>query len=294
MSHFTVAVIGDVEEVLAPYSEQDENVFTRHDVTEDYLADFETHKANEEFLKKYPEGGFENFMEWWCRKPTYVEGEDDEKIEIAEDNRERYVLKKKDGTYKVFGFWNDKAKWDWYDEDGGRWAGNAPFIRKDGTRGDRVRLCELDVDAMIAESENKARMNYREVIAKLGKVPQVEKTWAKICEETEAKENPDWDKARAEYHAQPDVKLFKEKVSSWGDNVEEYACTEDEYASRAELPIWAVATYEGWFEATSMGWWGMHADYDGKAWNEQIVKILRNAVANADEFEEISIVDCHI
>lgn len=122
MSHFLVGVfcadIEDVDNLLAPYDEQNEDYF---EFQEDTCEDIGT------LRKKYEEDeekGDITFEEWLKEYSGYV----------LQDGKLGYRS-------------NPNAKWDWYDADGGRWSNTGLYRLKPGEKPDewnRVKVKQMD------------------------------------------------------------------------------------------------------------------------------------------------------
>ena len=97
MSHFTVGVIvenpRDLERVLAPYNEQDEN-----------------------FMIREVNWTRENYIKYHRQDHPDLEQSDDE---IWAEARESYGLENSDEE-NIYGYYNPDARWDWW-VIGGRW-----------------------------------------------------------------------------------------------------------------------------------------------------------------------------
>jgi hypothetical protein len=165
MSHFSVTVVGDVENVLAPYDENKEvDPYVKHNADEVERV-FKQHKVDcyARQRKGEPLNAFDvNTLsmdhvtsEWW--------GEwDYGDLDAAGNGTSTY---------------NPKSKWDWH-ELGGRWTGE--LILKKGKKGilgrpgvfnnkpahnaDSARICDIDWAAMKKNAEKRAAETWDDII----------------------------------------------------------------------------------------------------------------------------------
>ena len=122
MSHFLVGVfctdIEDVDNLLAPYDEQNEDYF---EFQEDASEDLETLRKNYEEDEEKDDMTFEDWLGGYngC---------------VLRDGKLGYMT-------------NPNAKWDWYDADGGRWRNAGLYRLKPGEKPDewnRVKVKQMD------------------------------------------------------------------------------------------------------------------------------------------------------
>ncbi len=122
MSHFLVGVFShdteDVDELLAPYNEQDETYCELVPA-----ADEDQCAAREAFENR------------------------EDKDESFEDFIWSYDCLRENESGELCHFYNPNAKWDWYDSDGGRWACCGMYPLKAGEEPDefnRVTVSQMD------------------------------------------------------------------------------------------------------------------------------------------------------
>ena len=122
MSHFLVGVfctdIEDVDNLLAPYDEQNEDYF---EFQEDASEDLETLRKNYEEDEEKDGMTLEDWLGGYnsC---------------VLRDGKLGYMT-------------NPNAKWDWYDADGGRWSNAGLYRLKPGEKPDewnRVKVKQMD------------------------------------------------------------------------------------------------------------------------------------------------------
>ena len=164
-----------------------------------------------------------------------------------------------------FGYWeNENAKWDWY-QVGGRWTGFF-LLKKDakhpaavGSPGlmtppaesgwvDSARKGDIDFDGMRDDAEREARWIYGIVVGFLGHAPD-HKPWSFYTndKETFSDDASGFQARRDAYHGQPALKLANEIIRRAAENskdekerdllrwveLDQFLCTEDQYAQRA-------------------------------------------------------------
>lgn len=313
MSHFSVLTIGNPEDVLAPFCEQDDDYATKHTIDMEGLKkDYKKYRNKKE--------SFTAFARRWYSIDTLVELNDEhskENIEKCDKEKRRYGTTKDGKFVAAYEFYNDNAKWDWY-EDGGRFSSSeGRYIFKDGTSADSGLVKDLDIDAMIEKAKKDRAEKYDNMLKKFGRRPKLEIKWdvdikPLLIQWSDLVKKHDYDVAedicnwKGEmvnkliefYHNQPEVVRWKKifKNNFWLD-IEEYCCSREEYIENYELPLWAICDEDGWHEPTKMGWWAMHDDYDVKSWRDHSVEILKKNIKKAQEENPdltITLIDCHI
>lgn len=275
MSHYSVLVIGDYPELqLEPF---DENY-----AVEPYYVGDVSEDDKERMLSYYKEQGIEynTFEECYAEKG-------------GEWNGNAYILE--DGEWREYSTYNPDSKWDWY-QLGGRWTGC--FIKlKDGAQGtigdsswasrnspgvDQARKKDIDFDAIKLSAREEALRIYRECADKCGgRIPHLELSWNTIIDSAEYA-NLDIKQKRELYHSQASVKTWGNKVNDdmpFGYSLEDFQCTEEEYATRAELNSFIpyAVLYEGeWISRGDMGWFGVTitTHYDETEWVKNVWKII--------------------
>lgn len=275
MSHFAVLVIGDYpESQLAPYDENLEvDKYYVDDVSEDEKA---------RMMKFYEDKGstFNTFAD------CYAQHGDDW-------NGNRYECI--DGVWKEFSTYNPDSKWDWY-QLGGRWSGR--FIKlKDGASGtvgnaswasstpagvDQALKKDIDFDAIKREARDNAIKTYRDLADKCGgAIPHLPIHWDTIINSSEYA-NLDHNAKRELYHSQEAVKIWNDAVNSshiWGYSLEDFQCTEEEYATRAEIDSFIpyAVLYDGeWISRGDMGWWAitLKEHYSSDDWQKKVWELI--------------------
>ncbi len=277
----------DPEKQLAPYHEYectgDDNEFVVNvDITEDVKKRMSDGESLEEAL------GYHGLEErivareedvltvGGCHKKKYAYG---------------YAVVVDGALVKAIDRTNPNAKWDWYVL-GGRFGGT--ILRKKGGPADQCPLYDVDVEGMRNEAEGRWRARYRKYVALTAGCPAGQ-TWKAI------REKHGDDKiaaARDEYGAQPIVAAFRsdrDHTFAFGDDpIEEFACTEDEYAGRARaqaLATFAVVKDGKWHERGEMGWFAcVSNEKDEGDWNQQVSNLLDGLPGDT----LVSIYDCHI
>ena len=215
----------------------------------------------------------------------------------------------------AYEFYNDNAKWDWWQEGGRFSTSDGRILFKDGHSADHGYVKDIDIDGMVERAKAKRAKTYDYVMEKFGGKPELKITWRKdiapvLNRWSELLKKHDYDipqdvcdyhwkmvdKLRDLYHAQPDVARWEE-VFGWGYDIENFLCSREEYIDNFELPLWAICDEDGWYEPTEMGWWAMHADYESKSWTEQAIEVLKKNIKKAQEEDNelyITTIDCHI
>lgn len=136
MSHFAVAVISDgtktVDELLLPYME--------NCCAEPPIEYMEFEEATDE-VAEYETGAVDG-VPFNVLYPT-----------LDEYMREYHGIERDERTGKFGGWQNPNAKWDWYDEDGGRWRRKAYKVfgegRNSGTKSDIIWDEEVEAAAAL-------------------------------------------------------------------------------------------------------------------------------------------------
>lgn len=297
MSHFTVLVIGDnVEKALQPFHE-----YECTGIEDEYVKFVEAEENLEEKFEKY--------------KKEKEEAGETCSYDTVEDYAKDWY-----GYYKnEEGKWgrktNPNAKWDWW-QLGGRWSGEF-FILKHGAVGgivgqpgvfgnktgiDSIKLKDVDWEAMRKRGEDQAK-EYWEKLEKAfdGEIPIPKVAWMQMHELDEYK---DWDieKKREFYHAQPEV-VKQNEVSKkqeyrdlfgWGFDLNSFACGKEEYIRKrgeSALSTFALVANGKWYERGEMGWFAcVSNEKDEESWHDEFSSII----AQCDEDEQVSLVDCHI
>lgn len=289
MSHFTVLVIGpNVEGQLARF---DENLavepYPRYWSEED-MKSFREHYHVDDMAKATPEQ-----MKNWNGVTDF--GWD------------------ATGFYSMTAH-NPDSKWDWKLL-GGRWRGFFKLIEGgegklgkpgafgnepplDGKRADQVLKKYVDFKGMADKDERDAAVKFDKVRKIVEHLP-TPISW-EACREVHV----EIDNARDYYHAQPAIKALKEaKIDSMfgPDPVGYYMLGQDPVTSRAKfihragvhsVMSYAVVKDGQWYSSSDMGWFGVSSDeiMSETEWEEAFYKLI----ADADDSDLFSIIDCHI
>lgn len=287
MSHFRVLDIGNVEENMQSYNEQDEEYFQHVNRTEGDKKDYE----------KYAEGrGFEEFFKDWCGADTiYVKEDESESYGKIPQNSYCVVKRNDDGTEELlasYGWCNPNAKYDYYGEYSTEERKDLLILKDDADK-DYPTVKDVDWRGMLKRSQDKRRANYKHVVEVLGHAP-AHKPFTEF-----EKEFADREEARKAYEEQEDVKNYFEKEKPFWVPfyiLDNFLCSEDEYAEKSDLPFFAMNIEGKWFEEGEMGWWGcVSNEKSEKEWsdiNKEIVEHLTTDETLQDL--DVTILDCHI
>lgn len=320
MSHFTVLVIGNYpEDLLAPYSECDEDYFTEHDITEKVRADFERRKGIING-KKYD---FLHFAEEW-EGATVVNSESEHLKKRA--NKKSHIFVDKNGECKVFTYYNDYAKYDYYTDardSASRWdLSNLIFKKKDfDPLNSEITIGDVDFDAMLAKIDEESGKEYDKALEIFGgSIPEY-KTWTELLDSIKEKEEKlyaiyaddersEEEKAEAQrqrkellngirdfYLNQEPVELFNKKTHFWhGCALDDfYGKTREEYIKEGCLPFHSILTEDGWHERAKMGWWAVELDekMSPSEWREYQLNLIKS-IAEENPNTPFVLYDCHI
>lgn len=283
MSHFAAMVVGDVDYNLAPFHEfectgNDDEFIQDVDQTEEIRVDYEGRKNDPD----YPTiSAFA--ADYYGLKKVEFGSEPDT------DDEHKYGYHTVDEAgelVKAINRTNPDKKWDYYTV-GGRWSGF--LLGKDGKRHDSLKKCEIDIDGMRDADGKQAGEAYDKAMAG---VEGTWKSWQQVYEEN----SKDHQKAREQYHSQPQIVKIAENLGSDGFFFDKDALLvgREKYIQAARdraISTLAIVTDRKWAERGSMGWFGIVSDEtDADEWNERIGKFLDALPEDA----LISIVDCHI
>lgn len=291
MSHFAVMVIGDYpEDQLAPFDETME------------VEEYSTGEVSEEDKQE---------MSDYYRKEHKAEfGSFDECYECyGKDWNSGRWRKDENGIWREYSTYNPDAKWDWYVL-GGRWSGAFIRLKEGATSGvkgepgafdnepgyDAARKRDIDFEAIRREGEQRGRLYYREIAAKCGgTIPKPDILWPDLFTD-DRYAGLSIEEKREIYHAQEAVRIWDAAGFDTiiGPQIEDFQCTEDEYALRransAFVPYAVVNDFE-WNGRGDMGWWGVSAnECPADEWNAKVWDMV-NALPD-DTL--ISFYDCHI
>ena len=315
MSHFSVLCVGDVDYNMAPFHEYecdgiDDEFVEVLDITEDKQKDFQDHKLEyaENLVNKVSEvamqynfkgQSFREFLEDYCGY-TILEDENSDTSGCF-----TYAIPMGDDNFKVFRKTNPNAKYDYY---GSGWkafklkpevaeAEGYPF--PDYAYTNNATFKDIDVEGMFARQINDLRERYHKIINKLGKVPEVKHKWEDLIPTFN---EPEFNKEKKEeaiklYNSQPDVILWGKKIKlfdvGWNENVEDYACTEDEFVKHhsPHALAFAMVKERKWCEKGEMGYWAIVTnEKTPETVEEQWLKFWESL----DPEDELTMLDCHI
>lgn len=337
MSHFTVLVVGaDHEAALQPFHEfectgtNDQYVQELDETTdkrEEYEADTQsvvidpsgvshflfTDKGDYDvrFCQPGPHGRKEKFIpSGWAEGecPTkdrftlreWLESDGtpllDHKVGAGEMHMYHYYTVDANGEVdKIVRRTNPNKRWDWWTV-GGRWPDRLLF--KDGTRGDRGRIGDIDLDGMLAEKAKAAGDLWDKTTSVIA--GREIHGWASVRRRRDAGEF-DLGGARDFFNDQLVWKeLVEAEVFDRWDGAEELdtilaAKDRASYVERqaqVTSSFWALLHEGHWSERGEMGWFGMsdatpgsEIDYAGNFW-------LTLRSLGPDEI--VTVVDCHI
>lgn len=286
MSHFTVLVIGDVEENLAPFHE-----YECTGIEDEYVVFVETERDIEKEYKKH--------------KKDYSTIED-----FARD----YYGYHQNEEGKWGRMTNPNAKWDWWSV-GGRWSGSF-FLLKHGATGaiigessvfgnktgiDGVQLKFIDWEAMKEREEKKAKEYWESIEAAFGGViPQPEVSWAEFIDENGKYKDMPIDEKRRLYHEQPALVKLEEARKEYSSlfgyffELEAFAGKKEDYIRRRGEPadkLHSVVVNKTWYQKGEMGWFGMSfGDKEDDEW----IKEFNEIISKCNEDDYATLVDCHI
>ena len=299
MSHFLVLVIGDnVHEALQPFHE-----YECTGIDDEYVKFVEAKENIKEEFKKYQKK---------CK-----ESNKDCLYDNIDDFTKEWLGYYKNDEGKWGRKTNPNAKWDWW-QLGGRWSGDY-FIIKHGAVGgvigtsgafgnttgiDSIKLKYIDWEAMRKRGENKAKEYWEKIEAAFdGVIPQPKITWDELIDDKNEKwKDININEKRELYFGQPELKLLdeiknkEEHKDTFGFffNLEDFACGKEQYIHNAgenAMSTFAIVHNGKWYEKGKMGWWGITTnETDDEKWNVEFSTII----AQCDEDELVSFVDCHI
>ena len=289
MSHFRVLNIGNVEENMQSYNEQDEMLFCHVECTEEFKEDYQ----------KYNEDGktIEEFFHDWNGSETIYIKENVSEIDENDIPQNSYCVVKRneDGSEELlacFSWYNPNAKYDYYSEYSAEQIKDL-LIFKDTADNDYLTVKDIDWRGMLDASKEKRRKYYKHIVEVLGHAP-AHKPFSVF-----EKAYNNFKDAKNAYLEQEDVKAFFEKEKPFLTSfyiLDEFLCSEDEYAENSSLPFFAMNIDGEWFEEGEMGWFGIVANEKAsKEWNT-INKEIVERLSNEEYLQDLSvtILDCHI
>jgi hypothetical protein len=310
MSHFTVLVIHEADENLDTLLEP----FSEHMEVEPYKERIDLDEVGRAiaFYAEHPE--YQNDQDLTPALVTAAQsGRIDGQLAVLRAyNGSREVGIDDDGFFSMSTY-NPDSKWDWYVV-GGRW-GNYFDIKpecdgdEDVRRGDQPAIGEFDSTAPLkADSAPKRCIDIEGMRRREGERAGAQwdlvntctkghppiKPWSEFVALAEAG-TLTWEQARAGYHGQDAVAVFRTLNTGWMDSLEDYQIDRRTYVARAEaqaIPGFATLYKGEWIEPGRMGWWGMSTDTDStRAGYGEYVNGIIDTVSDDMIF---TIVDCHI
>jgi hypothetical protein len=256
------------------------------------------------------------FVEGWYGHKVVPFGE---QPDLVGKHKYGYTLVDSGGTVvKVVDRTNPNKKWDWYSV-GGRWTGyfklkavGVGVLGKPGIqaiasdykaperdRADLCRKCDIDIEGMRNEAEEKAARKYDLVWSIIG-AHQRPLTWEEVKKlhqngvDGKGRPNVDFDAARKYYNQQPAVVALRENETATWYEVDDFLVAREEYLRRARagaLTTFAVIKDGQWYERGSMGWWGVVSnEEDHDEWNIKFASLIDGLPDDTI----LTIIDCHI
>ena len=289
MSHFRVLNIGNVEENMQPYNEQDEELFQHVNRTEEFKEDY----------KKYNEDGktIEEFFQDWNGSETIYVKENVSEVNEKDIPQNPYCVAKRneDGSEELlagYSWYNPNAKYDYYTPYSEEEIKDL-LILKGTADNDFLTVKDIDWRGMLEASKEERRKDYKHIVEVLGHAP-AHKPFSEF-----EKEYKDFEEAKKAYSEQEDVEAFFEKEAPfWVEFyiLDEYLCGEDEYAEKTTLPFFAMNIDGEWVEKGKMGWWAIVIDKkNSKEWSENCKEIV-DRLSKEEYLQDLSVtvLDCHI
>lgn len=289
MSHFRVLNIGNVEENMHSYNEYDEEFFQHVERTEEFKEKYKKYNKDGKSLKDF-------FQDFDGSETIYVK---ENLSEISEKNipQNSYCVVKRneDGSEELLAgyYWyNPYAKYDYYTLYSEEERKNL-LILKDTADKDFLTVKDIDWRGMLDVSKETRRKNYKHIVEVLGHAP-AHKPFFEF-----EKKYKDFEVAKNAYLEQEDVEAFFEKETPfWVEFfiLDEYLCSEDEYAEKASLPFFAMNINGEWDEKGEMGYFAIVTnEKTSKEWNT-INKEIVERLSKEEYLQDLSvnILDCHI
>lgn len=258
------------------------------------LDNYVSTKANFEDDVPEDERNEVSFYAWYNNlEPCFSREELAQKLA---DNEATFLVE--DGkVVESYYFCNPDAKYDYYcvigEDSFARFQG-VDFVMKDGTKKNRGRIGDLDIDATVAKCVEEAREDYRKVFDAIGILNHI--PWTEFLKRRDNGEIT-IDEARTLYNKQEDVRRF----NKWaGENhfyfldADDFRCTEDEYVKDVTFPCFSANILGEWLEKAEMGWWALTSnDKEPAVWKDMLERALRKAQEENPD-EEFHVLDCHI
>lgn len=299
MSHFCVLVIGkdlenNIDEILQPYNEANEEYFSHNDVTERYKKDFKERKTpdNKTFLE---------FCKYWTDYRV-INSQDVNEDEIENSG---YIEIEKDGNViRVMSWININGKWDWY-EVGGRYKNR--IIQKDGVCYDFTYYSDFDSEASKQNNIEDYSSDWSDFLIRLKKDglfkhltnKEIDDLRYNVFKERERlfslyeKEQPnreiklwDWIETQNSIYNKETLCAF-----SYFYFTSEYKTFDEFLSSLPSLSVYAILDNKGWVSRGEMGWFGISSN---EIKTSEWYKIINDKLNSLEPDDELMIVDCHI
>lgn len=274
MSHFSVLVISDdedIEGILAPYDEnitvepyiratKQELIEKQRKKIQDYYTDvYSEFIQNPELYKEKYKDNPEHLEYIEFKFPKELEYTDEELYIEATKFMETEELTE-DGDY--ISTYNPKSKWDWY-MIGGRWGGSLKL------KGANEFVDSGYIQSLDLSKDFKSAEYYKEV-------------WDKVVRGIEVKELTENDT------------VFINRFYNKEKLLKEYKTKNKFVAVNSQFQTYAVVTPDGeWHEAGEMGWFGCSfaAEEEKEQWKKDYYKYIKFAMKSN---YYVTMVDCHI
>lgn len=291
-----------------------------------YLAE----GAEERTIRTAEVESFEDFTASYFGVSKETIDEDDE-ADIHGTHKHGYIVRMKNGTFKVFNRTNPNAEWDWY-QLGGRWSGalKAKPGATSGVRGskswtngedevpaeyfDMLKKSEIDLTGMTEDRVAGRRQAWEDTCAKYRALMEDDtidsafidemrksilaekkmrfKAWEELEVAEGERKQAFWDWL-AERMPERFIKA-NQIFGGWFSGIsgsEDYASIEDWIQDVAPLSTYAVLKDGEWYAKGEMGWFGMS---DDKLTEDQWTEKMRELIEGLDDDDVVAIVDCHI
>lgn len=318
MSHFSGLVIGnDIDELLLPYSEQDERCFTEH-IDYEVKEEYEKGEYTDYFIKEYPneeDRTLFNYCKWRFGDDPIITFAEHQKWQINKMNHTYFIRDVQTDSLVFAGryrYYNDFAKYDYYSEDGGRFYDTLDeIVFKDGDNKNRI-MSNIDLDAMITKITHKREDDYYNIRKSF--IASAEKLNIKIVVNEDGSFLPKFtywqefykrvrdkeitiEEAREQYGSQDTIKIWEAMLIDYPFSflsAESYDFSLDDFIDRFTLPFFVIVDNLGWHEEAEMGWWGLTTnDKDVNVWQKEQIEILRRNIKENPN-TQFTLCDFHI
>lgn len=284
MSHFSVLVIHHptvcIEGLLQPFHEfectgEDDQYVKSVDITAQVQADIDA------------QGSLEKGLEWDGYENVVASEAD---IDLTATHKYGYVVVQDGKLVKAVKRTNPNKKWDWY-QVGGRF--NSKLLTRNGETVDEAPLANVDFDAMVQRSADRAAARYDRAQGFL-KGTECPRLWTQILVDCDQ----DLDRARAIYQEQSAVKAAKKDhedlIWAGGDELIAFFDSREKFiesARKSAFTPFAILRNGKWFEKGKMGWWAcVSNEKETGDWQQEVKTLLQDLPL----YTLLTIVDCHI